>query len=136
MKVITDNNKSLILKKLACIYYVCYKLVRKGWNCVPTPNTTIRTEIICFSQDGKKRFTINLVVGNLIWYTSEKEDYADYLIVCSDYKLEQENNLELYIMKIDEIRKIFDNFSKDVNPIKKETYEKYKERWDLIEDGF
>jgi len=110
-------------------------LWKKGWNCIPTPNTTIRTDIICYSQDGKKRFTINLVVGRLLWYTSESDDYADYLIACPNYNLQQEDP-ELYIMKIDKIRENFDNLSKDVNPIKKEAYEKYKEKWDLIEDGF
>jgi len=135
VELITDKNYP-DLKKLACKYYVCYKLARKGWNCVPTPNATIRTDIICYSQDGKRRFTINLVIGNLIWYTSKNDDYADYLFICSDYNLEQEEDLELYIMKIEEIRKEFDNVEKKKDFIKKEAYEKYKEKWDKVEDGF
>ncbi len=66
--------------------YICYELSKRGWNASPTSRNARGIDIVIYSQDAKRKYTIqsktlskraSVPLGN-------KQDslYADYLIIC------------------------------------------------------
>jgi hypothetical protein len=42
------------------LFYVCYQLSKLGWNVMPTSRNAKGIDIIIYSQDGKRKHTIQL----------------------------------------------------------------------------
>jgi hypothetical protein len=40
------------------LYYICYELCKRGWNVMPTSRNARGIDILIYSQDGKRKHTI------------------------------------------------------------------------------
>ncbi|MGC2384523.1 MAG: hypothetical protein WA631_15595 [Nitrososphaeraceae archaeon] len=40
------------------LFYICYELSKRGWNALPTSRNARGIDIIIYSQDAKRKFTI------------------------------------------------------------------------------
>ena len=42
------------------LYYICYQLSKLGWNVLPTSRNARGVDIIIYSQDGKRKHTVQV----------------------------------------------------------------------------
>jgi hypothetical protein len=42
------------------LYYICYELSKWGWNVLPTPRNARGIDIIIYSQNASKKYTIQV----------------------------------------------------------------------------
>lgn len=47
------------------LYYVCYELSKRGWNALPTSRNTRGIDIVIYSQDAVRKYTIQEVSNPL-----------------------------------------------------------------------
>ena len=67
------------------LYYVCYQLSKRGWNCLPTSRNAKGVDLLIYSQDATKKYTIQIKAlsqKNPVPFGSKPQLYADYLIIC------------------------------------------------------
>src|SRR5215207_3370746 len=121
------------------LYYICYELCRRGWNVMPTSRNARGIDIVIYSQDGKRKQTIQaksvtkrspVPIGSSLYNL-----FADYLVVCRNVL----KSPELFITSIDKIKP---NIHKGTNEkgrisywLQQKSYEPYKDNWDEIGQG-
>jgi hypothetical protein len=42
------------------LFYVCYELSKRGWNCLPTTRNARGVDIIIYDLDGERKLTIQV----------------------------------------------------------------------------
>jgi hypothetical protein len=120
------------------LYYICYELSKRGWNTLPTSRNARGIDIVIYSQDAVRKYTIQVKslskrapvpLGN-------KPDrlYADFLIICRSVSEKPEtfiidNTKTLNIHKGERNG----NFSYWLQP---RDYEMFKDNWGIIGKGF
>jgi len=86
------------------LFYICYELSKKGWNCLITSRNAKGPDIIIYSQDGEKKYAIQAKSltsrRNSVPFGSNRNFISDYLIICVDVF----NNPEIYIFKTEDVR--------------------------------
>ncbi len=123
------------------LFYVCYQLSKRGWNCLPTTRNARGVDLVVYSQDGQRKHTIQVKslskrdpvpLGN----TKPEPDQllADFLIVCA--KVFDECP-EVFILTKDDVIKEFHEAGQEQKSywINYARYKKYKDNWSAIGEG-
>ena len=128
------------------LFYTCYQLSKLGWNCLPTTRNTKGIDIIIYSQNAKRKYTIqvkSLSEINAVPMGKNKDIIADFLvIVVNVYK----DKPDVFILTKEEAEDMIDErHKKDESRkedetsywIQKNKYnsDKYKNKWDKIGRG-
>lgn len=108
------------------LYYVSYKLAKKGWNVMPTSRNAKGPDIIIYSQDGKTMYKIQVKALSK-WdhvSASSKKNFlmSDFVIICTNVY----SDPEIFIAKTNQVT---------INKhgwINKKTYLKFKDNWNII----
>ena len=130
-------NKQLVGN--AGLFYVCYELSKRGWNCLPTTRNAKGVDIVIFSLNSDKRYTIqvnSLSKKNAVGFGSELEIMADFVIVCTNVLSEKPNS---YILTSQEVKERITERRKNGKTsywLQSKSYSDGKDRWDKIGDGY
>lgn len=123
------------------LHYVCYRLSRFGWNVMPTTRNAKGIDILVYSQDASRTFTIQVKslsrrspvpLGNNL-----DNLFANYVIVCRKVI---EETPECFILTPEEIRRLVHKGEKNgkisfwLHPREYEA-EKFYENWARIGSG-
>jgi len=121
------------------LFYVCYELSKRGWNCLPTVRNAKGIDIVIYSQDGKRMHTIQVKAlsgRNAVPFSKGITVEFDFLIICRKVW----DSPEIFILTLDEAKKAI---SRKVNKkgeesywIEYKDYEKYENAWEKIGEGF
>jgi hypothetical protein len=121
------------------LYYICYELSKRGWNALPTCRNARGIDVMIYSQDAVRKYTIQVKALSKRAPVSlgNKLDslYADYLIICRNV-LKQP---EIFIAKIADIMTSIHKGEKDGRLsywLQPKDYEIFKDSWDVIGKGF
>lgn len=69
----------------AGLFYVCYELSKKGWNCLPTSRNAKGIDLVIYSQDANKMHTVQVKAlsrKNPVPFGKSDNLIAEFLIVC------------------------------------------------------
>jgi hypothetical protein len=119
------------------LFYVCYELSRRGWNCLPTSRNAKGIDLVIYSQDAAKMLTIqvkSLSRRNAVPFGKAKSLIAHFLIVC--VLLE---NPEIYILDAKEAIEALYRGEKDGRVsywLNQHSYKNHKDNWSKIGMGF
>ena len=100
------------------LHYVCYRLSRFGWNVMPTTRNAKGIDILVYSQDASRTFTIQVKslsrrspvpLGNNL-----DNLFANYVIVCRKVI---EETPECFILTPEEIRRLVHKGEKMVKSV-------------------
>ncbi len=94
------------------LYYVCYLLSRLGWNVMPTSRNAIGVDILSYSQDGKRKISIqvkSLSRRNGVYAGDKRKWIADCLIIVRDVFNEKP---KIFVIAVKELLR---NWEKMVN---------------------
>jgi hypothetical protein len=67
------------------LFYVCYQLSDHGWNVMPTTRNTPGIDILVYSQDGSRKWTVQVKARSkdVAIDLGDRLDFLfDYLVVC------------------------------------------------------
>ena len=120
----------------AGLFYVCYELSKRGWNCLPTTRNAKGVDIVIFSSKGDKKYTIqvkSLSKQDAVAFGSNLEIMADFVIVCTEVFSEKPN---LYILTPQEVKKGIPEKKNNSYWLEPKSYSDYKDRWEKIGDGY
>jgi len=117
------------------LFYVCYELSKRGWNCLPTTRNAKAVDIVIYDFKCEKKFTIqvkSLSKRNPVPFGSKLEIMADFIVICSKVFTAHP---EIYILTPDEVK---ENIHKGVKKnkisywLQPKDYLKYKNCWEKI----
>lgn len=121
------------------LYFICYQLSKRGWNVMPTSRNARGIDIVIYSQDGNRKYTIqskSLTRRSAVPLGNNLDNImGDYIIICRNV-LEQP---DVFIAPIDEIRNKINTENKSgkiSHWLEPKDYEQFKDRWSVIGDGF
>ena len=123
----------------AGLFYVCYELSKRGWNCLPTTRNARGVDIIIYDLDGERKLTIQvktLSKKNPVPFGSKLEIMADFVIICAEIFSESP---KVYILKREEVKKMVKKMVKDNRVsywLQPKDYERYRNRWEVIGKGY
>jgi hypothetical protein len=121
------------------LYYICYELSKRGWNALPTSRNARGIDIVIYSQDAVRKYTIQVKalskkapvpLGNKL-----DNLYSDYLIICRNVVKQP----EIFITKVAEIMASIHKGEKEGRFsywLQPKDYERFKDNWDRIGRGF
>ncbi|MGB9601492.1 MAG: hypothetical protein ACPMAG_01730 [Limisphaerales bacterium] len=121
----------------AGLFYLCYVLSKKGWNCLPTTRNAKGIDLLIYSVDAKMKYALqvkSLSKSSPVPFGTNPYLIADFLVVVRNVL---DNNTEIFVLKRDEIK--LTRCEKDGRVsywLELKDYENYKERWDLIGEGW
>jgi hypothetical protein len=121
------------------LFYVCYELSKRGWNCLPTTRNARGVDIIIYDLDGERKLTIQvktLSKKNPVPFGSKLEVMADFVIICAEIFSESP---KVYILKREEVKKMVKKMMKDNRVsywLQPKDYERYRNRWEVIGKGY
>jgi hypothetical protein len=114
------------------LFYVCYELSKRGWNCLPTTRNARGVDLVIYSQDGKKKHTIQvkaLSKKSAVPFGAKPNLMAEFVIICSNLV----NNPEIFVLKSDEVKLVQQEKKNRIsNWFSRKNYEKFHDRWDKI----
>jgi hypothetical protein len=121
------------------LYYVCYELSKRGWNCLPTSRNAKGVDIVIYSQNAKCKYAIqvkSLSKRNSVPFGSSEELIADFLIIYRDAK---EEKPEIFIIAAEELGpEKLHNSERDGRIsywLELGSYEGYKDCWKKIHEN-
>jgi hypothetical protein len=136
----TENLNSQVVGNVG-LYYVCYRLSRLGWNVMPTARNARGIDVVIYSQDAKKTFTLQIKslskrspvpLGKHL-----SSLFGSFFIICR--KVIQEKP-ECFVLTPNEVASLAHKGEKDgrtsywLQPREYEADE-FKERWERIGRG-
>lgn len=120
------------------LYYVCFNLSKLGWNVMPTSRNARGIDIVCFSMDGMRMFTVqvkSLSKKNPVPLGDDTDKImGDYWIIVNS--LATDNPLT-YILRPSEVRDRAQRSEKKgrvsywLQP-KKYAVDEFEEKWERI----
>lgn len=136
------RNKKKINKQLVGntgLFYVCFELSKRGWNCLPTTRNAKGVDIVIYSQDGKKKYTIevkSLSKKEAAPFDSKPTLMSDFVIVCRNVF----SNPEVFILTSEETIQRLDKRKNKKNKesywLNVKSYEQFKDKWEKIGEGY
>ena len=89
------------------LYYVCYRLSCLGWNVMPTARNAQGIDIVIYSQDASRTFTVQVKTlsksPSVPLGRSLDNLFGDFFIICRNAASE---NPECFIFKPEEVRRL------------------------------
>lgn len=123
------------------LFYICYRLSRLGWNCMPTMRNARGIDVLIYSQDNSRKFSIQVkTLSKLVPVPLGKHMnnlFADFFVVCSKVALE---NPECFVLIPSEVRNLAQRGEKEgrisywLQP-KEYAVDSFREAWKRIGDG-
>lgn len=123
------------------LFYVCYRLSRKGWNVMPTARNARGVDIVIYSQDASRTHTVQvktLSKGSPVPLGAKLDHlFAGFVVVCRHVIREIP---ECFVLTPAEIRRLVHRGEKNgkvslwLQPRDYATDE-FRERWDRIGSG-
>jgi hypothetical protein len=123
------------------LYYVCYRLSRRGWNAMPTTRNARGIDILIYDQDAERKLSIqvkSLSKPSPVPLGKHLDNlFADFVIICRNACDDQP---ECFILTADEIRDLAHRGEKDgrvsywLQPPQYAVHD-FCEKWDRIGDG-
>jgi len=136
MKEVKIKNNQLVSN--IGLFYICYELSKRRWNCLPTTRNAKGADLIIYSQDGKKIYTIQVkaLTDKVAVPFGNKPNLsmADFVIITNnvfdnpEVFLLNPNTLKNKLVKNEKSGRISHWFSK-------KDYEPYKDNWGIIGNG-
>lgn len=117
------------------LFYVCYRLSKRGWNCLPTVRNARGVDLVIYSRDAKKSHTIqvkSLSKRNPVPFGSSPQLIAEFLIIVVNALGE---NPEVFIMRPDDIKEKIHKRERNGKIsywLEYKDYREYKEKWEII----
>ena len=130
------------------LYYVCYELSKRGWNAMPTARNAKGVDVVVYNQDATESHTIQVKAlskrSPVPLGGSLDHLIADFYVICRKVF---EDEPETFIMTGQEIK---DNVHVATTKrdgtlyrdgkvsiwLQPNSYEMYKDRWELVGDGY
>ncbi len=132
----TKNNQ---LVGNAGLFYICYELSKRGWNCLVTTRNAKGVDLVIYSQDGKRKYAIqakSLSKKTPVPFGSKPIFMADFVIICRNVF----DDPEIFVFDSKEVRnrlcKRKGDKGNESYRLQLNSYKKYKDRWDIIGEGF
>lgn len=76
------------------LFYICYQLCKRGWNAMPTSRNAKGIDILIYSQDGTRKYTIqakSLTKAAPVPFGGNIDNLmGDYVIICRNILTEPE----------------------------------------------
>ncbi len=119
------------------LFYVCYELSKKGWNCLPTTRNAKGVDLVIYSQNAKRTHTVQVKAlsrKNPVPFGSSSDLIAEFLIVCV-----LNASPEIYILAKEEVPDALHKGEKDGKIsywLQPRSYEDHRDHWQEIGDGF
>jgi len=117
------------------LFYVCYELSKRGWNCLPTTRNARGVDLVIYSQDGKKKYTIQVKALSkkpAVPFGSKPNLMAEFVIICRNLA----NKPEIFVLKSDEVKLVQnEKRNRKSNWFQRKNYEKFRDRWDKIKNN-
>jgi hypothetical protein len=123
------------------LFYICYRLSRLGWNCMPTARNARGIDVLIYNQDNSRKLSIQIkTLSKLAPVPLGKHLqhlFADYVIVCSKVASDEP---ECYILLPSEVCELAHRGEKEgrvsywLQPKSYATQE-YREAWQRIGGG-
>ncbi|MEM1958830.1 MAG: hypothetical protein QW181_04490 [Candidatus Nitrosocaldus sp.] len=120
------------------LFYICYELSKRYWNCLPTTRNARGVDLVIYDQDAKNHFTIQIKAlrkRNPVPFGNKRPQLiADFVIIVRNVF----DKPEVFIMKSEEVNKRIaekEMQGKYSYWLQYKDYEGYKERWDIIEES-
>jgi hypothetical protein len=142
MKEIDNCKKSNQIVGNVGLYYVCYELSKRGWNALPTSRNAKGVDVVIYNQKLTETHTIQvkaLSEKNPVPFGSNINNLiAKYVIICRKV-FDKDKPPEMFIIPSSEVKENIHKVVKD-NKIsywlRPKDYEKYKDKWDTIGNGY
>lgn len=118
------------------LFYVCYELSRRDWNCLPTSRNAKGIDLVIYSQDAKKMHTIQVKAlsrKNSVPFGKSENLMAEFLIICV-----LNEHPEIYILTNEEVPLALHRNEKEGRVsywLEPRSYEDHKDHWELIGNG-
>jgi len=119
------------------LFYICYELSKRGWNCLPTTRNAKGVDLIIYSQNAKKHFTIqvkSLSRRNPVPFGASPKLIADFVVIVRNVF----KNPEVFIMPSKEVQNRLHKGQKNGRIsywLQPASYENFKDKWELIGEG-
>lgn len=121
------------------LFYICYELSKRGWNCLPTTRNAKGVDVVVYSQDGRKKYTIqakSLSGKNPVPFGSNPNLLADFVIICRNVF----DQPEIFIMKSREVKRRWHEGKNEKGQVsywlEPSAYEQYRDKWGKIGMGY
>jgi hypothetical protein len=119
------------------LFYVCYELSKKGWNCLPTSRNAKGVDLVIYSQDAQKMHTIQIKTlsrKNPVPFGQSPNLMANFLIVCV-----LNETPEIYILTKEEFQGKLHKGEREGRIsywLQPPQYKDHQNKWEKIGDGF
>jgi hypothetical protein len=120
------------------LFYVCYELSKRGWNCLTTTRNARGVDIVIYSQNGKEKYTIqvkSLSGRTPVPFGSKFYLMSDFVIVCRTVF----DKPEVFILTPKEVMANLHEGVKEGHKsywLQPKSYEAYIDKWNKIGEGF
>jgi hypothetical protein len=119
---------------------MCYELSKRGWNVLPTSRNAKGVDVVIYNQKATQTHTIQVKTlsrKDPVPFSSNLDNLvAEYVIICRKVFDEKP---EMFIIKSNEVKKHIHKGEKGGKIsywLEPKDYEKYKDKWDTIGDGY
>jgi hypothetical protein len=120
------------------LFYVCYELSKRGWNCLTTTRNAKGVDVVIYDQEGKKKYTIqvkSLRAKTPVPFGEKPNLLADFVIICRNVF----DKPEIFILTSEEVKKNLHERIKNGKKsywLQQKTYETYRDNWEKIGRDF
>jgi hypothetical protein len=119
------------------LFYVCYELSKRGWNCLPTSRNAKGVDLVVYSQNAKRTYTIQVKAlsrKNPVPFGLPANLMADFVIVSVLL-----TSPEIYILTVKEAIGALHRGEREGRVsywLQPPNYQGHKDCWGKIGDGF
>lgn len=117
------------------LFYVCYLLSKRGWNCLPTTRNAKGPDLVIYSQDAKKFFTVQVKAlsrKSPVPFGSKPQLISDFVFIVVNVF---SKDPEIFIMTPEEVKMRLHKGEKEGKIsywLQPKEYESFKDRWEMI----
>ena len=120
------------------LFYVSYVLSKRGWNCLPTTRNAKGPDLVIYSQDAKRSFTVQvkaLTKKSPVPFGSKPTLISDFVFIVVNVLSEKP---DLFIMSSKEVKRRLHRGEKEGKVsywLQPKQYEDFKDKWKIIDEG-
>jgi len=117
------------------LFYVCYMLSKKGWNCLPTTRNAKGPDLVIYSQDAKKAFTVQvktLSKKSPVPLGSKPQLISEFVFIVVNAFADKP---DIFIMTSKEVKRRLHKGEKEGKIsywLQPKEYENFKDKWEMI----
>lgn len=122
------------------LYLVCYELSKRGWNVVPTSRNARGVDVLIYSQDGQKRYTIQVKalsdLSAVPFGSNLENQIADFFVICTQVS---SNAPRFFIAETTQLVSKVTKQTKEAKDsywLEKTDYLEFEGLWEKIGNGF